>query len=150
MKNVCALITSLLCLSANPAFCADQLVIFCDEAEWTGQRVGFRDGGELENDGNFQNMEETLFIFDTFPPQVGDRVFARYGEDHLYQGEVRYIYGGSKPYITIETKPFDILEVYSIDLMTGNTILTVTKQMFGFYKDVFMGQCQVQIVDPEN
>ena len=94
-------------------------------------------------------MKKTLFVFDTLPPKPGDRVFARHGEDNLYEGEVRYLYQGSDPYVTIETKPYDLLEIYSIDLMTGNTIFTVTKQSFGFYKDVFTGQCDVRIIDPQ-
>jgi len=149
MKKTWALINSFLCLVASPAFSADQLVVLCDAQQWTGQRIGFQANGKVENDENFQSMKETLFVFDTFPPKPGDRVFARFGEDNLYEGEVRYLYQGSEPYITIETKPYDLLEIYSIDLMTGNTIFTVTKQSFGFYKDVFTGQCDVRIIDPQ-
>ena len=148
MKPLFAFIAGISCFCASPVFPAGPLVILCEAEQWTGQRVGFRDDGELENVQNFQNLKETLFVLDEYPPQVGDTVHVKYGEDHVYQGEVRYIYRGSKPYLTIESQPVDLLQVHSIDLMTGNAILTITKQLFGFYKDVFTGQCEVRLVEP--
>ncbi|WP_147298830.1 hypothetical protein [Rhodosalinus sediminis] len=148
MKPLFAFIAFISCFCASPVFSAGLLVILCEAQQWTGQRVGFRDDGELENDQNFQNLKETLFVLDEYAPQVGNTVHVKYGEDRVYQGEVRYIYRGSKSYLTIETQPADILEVYSIDMMTGNATLTITKQLFGFYTDVFTGQCEVRLVEP--
>ena len=83
-------------------------------------------------------MKDTLFILENFPPQKGDRVHAKYGDDHLYEGEVRYMYLGGSPYLILETQPYDIQKTYSVDLLTGDTIFTNTKSLFGFYKDIYI------------
>ena len=133
----------------NPVIAAESLVVFCEVGKWEGQRVGFQNDGQIENDDNFQSMSETLFILEQWPPTKGDRVHARYGEDLLYEGEVRYVYSGNNPYIILETQPYDLQENYSIDLLTGNTILTITKRMFGFYKDIFTNKCDIRFMDPQ-
>ena len=134
---------------SNTATASDSLLIFCEAGKWEGQRVGFLNNGQIENDGNFQSMKETVFILEQFPPKKGDRVHAKYGGDHLYEGEVRYVYFGDNPYIILETQPYDLQENYTIDLLTGNTIFTVTKRMFGFYKDTFTGKCETAFMDPQ-
>ena len=122
---------------------ADTIGIFCEAGKWTGQRVGFLEDGQIENDGNSQYMEKTSFILDSLPPKKGDKVRSSYGADFTYEGEVRYYYSGEKPYIIIETQPYQIQEIYTIDLVTGNAILTITKRMWGFYKDNFTGKCLI-------
>ena len=120
---------------------ADTISILCEAGKWTGQRIGFLEDGQIENNGNGQYMKETLFILDSLPPKKGDRVRSSYGADFKYEGEVRYYYSGEKPYIIIETQPYQIQENYTIDLVTGDAILTITKRMWGFYKDNFIGKC---------
>ena len=134
---------------ATQAIAADAFGIYCEAGKWEGQRVGFQNDGQVENDGNFQNMKETLFILEQLPPKKGDRVHVKYGEDLLYEGEVRYVYSSDNPYIILETQPYDIQENYTIDLLTGNTILTITKRMFGFYKDTFTNKCETGFFDPQ-
>ena len=87
-------------------------------------------------------FNEKLFS-DRLPPKKGDRVRSSYGGDFKYEGEVRYYYSGEKPYIIIEKQPYQIQENYTIDLVTGNAILTITKRMWGIYKDNFIGKCLI-------
>lgn len=129
---------------------ADKIVVFCPATKWVGQRVGFQINNQIENDANFQPMKDHLFVIDGSDMKVGGQVFVRYGENKNYFGEIRYYYSGFDPYVIIETKPHDLQEVYSIDLRTGNTIFTVTKQFLGFYKDVFTSTCQVEHLGAKN
>jgi hypothetical protein len=126
-----------------------KLIAQCPEVEWLGQRVGFDNQGRLENDTNGIRLKETLFLFESFPPERGNRVFIRYDgggvNENTYVGNVTYVYGLS--YVIIETQPHDLQEVYSIDLTSGNTILTNTKMAGGFFKDVFTTQCEVGLID---
>ena len=127
------------------------IIVVCEKGKWEGQRVGFTDDGVVENDSNGQQMEETVFIFQQLPFEKGGTVFVRYGEEpdnKDYTGEIRYSYsnGIDKAYVMIETKPEQIMENYVIDTISGNVILSVTKSLFGMYKDVFTKKCTTKMV----
>ena len=127
------------------------IVVTCEKGKWEGQRVGFKNDGVVENDSNGQQMEETVFIFQQLPFEKGGTVFVRYGEEpdnKDYTGEIRYFYsnGIDKAYVMIETKPEQIMENYVIDTISGNVILSVTKSLFGMYKDVFTKKCTTKMV----
>lgn len=126
----------------------DVLVVSCQPSEWVGQRVGFYYDGSEYNEENAMSMKATAFAFQE-PILKSSRVLIRYGEDDYYDGEVRYFYSKSSSgmYVIVETQPRNLQEVYSIDLITGNTILTNTKMLFGFYKDVYTNTCDVITVD---
>ena len=137
---------------ASVGYAEDMLVIVCPEIKWIGQRVGFETDGATYNEENAMSLKETVFIFDDLPPVKGGRVFSMYGKGDnpkVDEGKVTYVYLGDSPYVIVETQPYDIQEIYSFDLTTGRAILTNTKMRFGFYKDVYTAQCEINLL-PSN
>ncbi|MEY8802248.1 hypothetical protein AB9K35_18375 [Leisingera sp. XS_AS12] len=145
---VSGIILALLPISSVSAS-SNTTIVQCDAGRWEGYRTGFR-GSEGENGITYPLVIMTLKT----PAVQGDAVLIEFGPNLI--GEEGTTLGSvinssqkgqgyyQKSYVIIHSKPQQISEIFTVDLETGDVIMSQTiGDSRGISVDTFKKECLV-------
>lgn len=143
-------------LSASMA--SGDTIVLCDEGRWEGYRVGHRGGSDGENGISYPTVamifEKNTGFGDLASVSFGGNLFHEHGTTTT--GLVTHRTFAEQPlsqksYLIIHTQPQQIPEVFTVDLETGDVIMSQTiGDRHGISVDTFKKRCTIKAIETYN